>query len=521
MKRTDRLTGPLVTATTILGLNALTDGAFVAHPIALACVAYSVFRGGVGSGLASSALVVSDALIRAVAVPFGLDEPFRQVNTIALACLVLVLVTGHLKRRADRASELSQANQQLTGQLIERARSEEAALALAAVTRELVEPLDVSRVHHRIVSTMLDLFRVRQAILYQLDTASQELVCVAAAGDVDDTRWLGDRLPGGASITGRAILEPRLVCAADTLREGTVVLPLRARGKVLGALTLGVAEGKAIGETDLQLLSIFAGHAALALENSRLYEDLRATLEKLSESQERLVDDARLRASEEVAAGVAHHVNNRLMVILAGIQLLMPKLANQDHRSSLEIVERATLDTARLVDRLRQFTLGRLKGAAESADLNLAAQRAVELCRADHAEAQARGVGVEIVLELGSVPRVVADEALLEEALAHVVRNAIEAVVDHGAIRITTWAAGASVLCAVSDTGIGMPEDVLQRAAEPFFTTKGPQRPGLGLSSALGIMRQMGGQLDVRSQINRGTHVTVRLRSSSGIASNE
>jgi hypothetical protein len=257
--RADRLTGPLITAITVLGLNALTDGDFVAHPIYLACVAYAVVRGGVASGLVSSALVVSDALIRAVAVPFGLDEPFRQVNIVALACLVLVLVTGHLKRRADRASELSQANQQLTGQLMERARTEEAAMALAAMTRELVEPLDVSGVHNRIVSTILDLFRVRHTMLYSLDTASQELVCVAAAGDVDDTWWLGHRMPAGAGIAGRAVLEHRFVCAADTSREGsdasdalaereiagapqTLALPLHARGKVLGALTLGLME---------------------------------------------------------------------------------------------------------------------------------------------------------------------------------------------------------------------------------------------------------------------------------------
>lgn len=520
----DRLTGPLITAATVLGLNAVADGVFVAHPIYLACVAYSVFRGGVGSGLVSSALVVSDSLLRAVEVPFGLDEPVRQVNIIALACLLLVLVTGHLKRRADRAAELSHANRHLTGQLLERARSEETALALAAMTRELVEPLDVGRVHHRIVSTILDLFRVRHAMLYSLDTASQELVCVATAGDVDDTRWLGRRVPAGAGLAGRAVLEHRLVDAGEALRdEGgvlagqavreTLALPLRARGKVLGALSLGVAEGKALGETDLQLLSIFAGHAALALENSRLYEDLRATLERLSESQARLVDDARLRASEEVAAGVAHHVNNRLMIVLAGIQLLLPRLTTDSHRTSLEIVERTVLDTARLVDRLRQFTMARLRGAADSADLNLAVQRAVQLCGADHAEAETRAGRIHIVSDLGTISRVVADEALLEEALAHVVRNAIEAVADGGTITIATWAAGTCVLCAVQDTGVGMPEDVLQRAAEPFFTTKGPQRAGLGLSSALGIMRQMGGQLDIHSEPGVGTRVTARLRS--------
>jgi signal transduction histidine kinase len=524
----DCLTGPLITAITVLAVNALTDEAFIARPIYLACVVYSVVRGGVVSGLASTALVVSDALIPAIAISFGLDEPFRQVNIIALACLVLVLVTGHLKRRADYASELSQTNRQLTGQLMERVRTEEAAMAVAAITRELVEQTDVGGVHHRIVSTILDLFRVRHAMLYSLDTPSQELVCVAAAGDVDDTRWLGHRMPAGAGIVGRAILEHRVVCAADpgadvgetspepeTSGSGqTLALPLHTRGKMLGALTLGLVEARSIKATDLQLLSIFAGHAALALENSRLYEDLRSTLAKVSESQSQLIADARLRASEEVAAGVAHHVNNRLTVILAAIQLLMPKLGDDgDHRRSLEIMERTTLDTARLIERLRQFTMGRLRGAAESADLNLAAQRAVDLCGAENAEAETRGARPEIVLELGTVPRVVAEQALLEEALAHVVRNAIEAVADRGAVTITTWTVDGSVLCAVSDTGVGMPDDVRERAAEPFFTTKGPQRPGLGLSCALGLMRQMGGRLDIRSEVDAGTCVTVRLKS--------
>lgn len=91
--------------------------------------------------------------------------------------------------------------------------------------------------------------------------------------------------------------------------------------------------------------------------------------------------------------------------------------------------------------------------------------------------------------------------------------SSIEAIIDRETVTITTSPGGASVLCAVSDTGAGMPEDVLQRAAEPFFTAKGPQRLGLGLSSALGIMRQLGGQLDIHSEIDTGTRVTVRLRS--------
>ena len=515
--RADHLAGPFVTASAILFLTALTDAEFVAQPIYLACVVYAVFRGGVGSGLASTAIVVADALIRAVAVPLGLDAPLREVKIIALACLVVVLVTGHLKRRADRACELSEANRQLAGQLVERARSAQAATALAAMSREIVEPFEPRRVHQSIVSTILDLVDARQAMLYWLDTASQELVCVATAGGVDEMRWLGHRMPAAHGLAGRAVHEQHLLAVrqrgeGDGRSGQTLAMPLRARGKVLGALTFDIVEDKAIAETDVQLLSIFAGHAALALENSQLYEDLRGTLAKLGESQSRLIDDARLQATEDVAAGVAHHVNNRLMVILTGIQLLMPKLTGDEHRRALEIVERAALNTAWLIDRLRHFARGRAAGAAESADINLAARRALELCRPDIAEAEARGATIDVALELGSVPRVVADEPSLEEALAHVLRNAIEAVADRGTVTITTWTSGNAVVCSIADTGAGMADDVARRAAEPFFTTKGPLRAGLGLSSALGIMRQMGARLEIESDVEVGTRVAVRLQ---------
>ena len=512
--RADRLAGPFVTAGAILCLTALTDADVVAEPIYLACVVYAVFRGGVGSGLAATAIVVADAVIRSVAVPFGLDEPLREVKIVALACLVVVLVTGHLKRRADRASELHQANEQLTGRLIERARAEEAAMALAAMSREIVEPVELSRVHQSIVSTILGLVNARRALLYWVDTPSQELVCVAAAGAPHETDWLGHRMPIEHGLASRAVHEHHLVSVrrAGQADDYMLAMPLRARGKILGALTFDVVEDQAIAATDVQLLSIFAGYAALALENSQLYDDLRAALARLGESQARLLDDARLRATEDVAAGVAHHVNNRLMVILTGIQLLMERLTGDEHRRALEIVERAALNTAWLIERLRQFTLGRAPDTVASADLNLALQRALEMCRPDLADAERRGAPIDVALQFGAIPRVVADEAMLEEALAHIMRNAIEAMSEPGTVTITTAVAGNAVLGSVADTGVGMPEDVARRAVEPFFTSKGPLRHGLGLSSALGILRQLGAQLEIESTVDVGTRVVVRLR---------
>ena len=74
-----------------------------------------------------------------------------------------------------------------------------------------------------------------------------------------------------------------------------------------------------------------------------------------------------------------------------------------------------------------------------------------------------------------------------------------------------TWASAHGVLCSVADTGVGMSEEVRRRALEPFFTTKGPNSTGLGLSVTYGIIQRHGGDLAIESTERRGTTVTIRL----------
>ena len=95
--------------------------------------------------------------------------------------------------------------------------------------------------------------------------------------------------------------------------------------------------------------------------------------------------------------------------------------------------------------------------------------------------------------------------------LVSLLLNAADALPGDGQITVRTWASDHWVHCAVTDTGVGMSDEVRQRALQPFFTTKGPQSRGLGLSVTHGIIQRHGGTLGIESAPGRGTTATISL----------
>jgi len=144
--------------------------------------------------------------------------------------------------------------------------------------------------------------------------------------------------------------------------------------------------------------------------------------------------------------------------------------------------------------------------------LNELAEEVIEMTRPRwQAEAQIRGIDIDVRLHAGEIPPAAGDPSPLREVLMNLIFNAIEAVPHGGQIAITTWSEDKAVFCSVVDTGVGMPPAVQKRAMEPFFTTKGFASTGLGLSVAYGIIRRHGGELSIDSVEGRGTTVTFRL----------
>ena len=308
-------------------------------------------------------------------------------------------------------------------------------------------------------------------------------------------------------------------------------LPVRVDDRIIGVVNLAKAAAAppspAFSPTDLQFLNTLMTHIAYAVDNARLLEEaqlstnrLRRAMEDLRTTQTRVVEGETLRAVGQMASGMAHHVNNLLAVISGRVQLLLARVPPPEIRRPLEVVQRATFDAADVVRRVLGFTAVQPSSAAAAPiDLNDIVREVVELTRPRwRDEAQMRSLTIEVTVEAGTVPHVAGDASALREVTMNLLFNAIDALKEGGTVRIATWAADDWVYCAVADTGVGMSDEVRRRALEPFFTTKGPQGTGLGLSVAHGIVQRHRGELSLKPNEGGGTVVTMRLPQASSLA---
>jgi signal transduction histidine kinase/CheY-like chemotaxis protein len=294
--------------------------------------------------------------------------------------------------------------------------------------------------------------------------------------------------------------------------RAVLAVPMHAKGDLIGVISIADGAVRDFADAEVALLQALGDQAALAIENARLYQTTQRAFEELSQTQAQLVRGETLRAMGELAAGVAHHLNNLLAVVLGRVQLALARGPEPDLVRHLELAERAALDGADVVRRMRDFARAQPVANVVSVDLNQVAAEVLELTRPRwHDAAQVRGIRIETRLEAGAITPVAGDVAALREVFMNLILNAIEALPEGGVITVRTWQDGSSVHCEVADTGVGMSPEVQRRALEPFFTTKGFQSTGLGLSVNYGIVRRHGGDLGLTSAPGEGTRVTFRL----------
>jgi PAS domain S-box-containing protein len=238
---------------------------------------------------------------------------------------------------------------------------------------------------------------------------------------------------------------------------------------------------------------------------------LLALIEDTSEErrmQQQLVQSGKLAAIGELAAGVAHEINNPLFAIL-GLTEFLVKEAEPGSKAMqrLELIQQTGLEIKEIVRALLDF-------ARENAEerhlvpLEEVVQATVDLVRRTNAHK-----GVELVDSYdASGVQVVASPNQLKQIFLNLIANARQAMPNGGTVKIDVRRDGAWVLATVSDDGPGMEPTVLERIFEPFFTTKRVTGgTGLGLSVSLGIAEAHGGSLTASSEPGRGATFTLRL----------
>jgi PAS domain S-box-containing protein len=287
---------------------------------------------------------------------------------------------------------------------------------------------------------------------------------------------------------------------ARIIGYGRLVQGLTKEG-VIFPMELAVGEARANGRR------IFTGFVRDLTSRQKMENELR-------QSQ-------KMEAVGQLTGGVAHDFNNILAAIIANLELLYPALTDNDQRELAKEARSAAQDGAKLATQLLAF--GRRQPLnPQPTDVGPLVTNFAELLR------RTLGEAIELKIALsGSSHTTVVDTAQLQNALLNLAINARDAMprggrltIDIADVRLDADYAqmypdirtGRYVLITVTDTGSGMSEEVRRRAFEPFFTTKPTGAgTGLGLSMVYGFVKQSGGQIQIYSEVGRGTSVRVYL----------
>ncbi len=227
--------------------------------------------------------------------------------------------------------------------------------------------------------------------------------------------------------------------------------------------------------------------------------------------QEQLVRNERLRALGQMAGSIAHDFNNLLAVVMGRVQLALREAEGETELiTDLEAILEAAQEGAQIVRRIQNFTRKRTDRITEPVDVNALIREVVELTKQTLSNRDT-SEQIEITTQLQTIPPVAVSESELRETLLHLIRNAIEALPEGGHITFGTEQDGGQVVLVIADDGVGIPRNILPHVFEPFYTTKGPQYNGLGLSSAYGTITRYGGEIDVESVEDERTIVRIRL----------
>jgi two-component system NtrC family sensor kinase len=241
---------------------------------------------------------------------------------------------------------------------------------------------------------------------------------------------------------------------------------------------------------------------------------------EVDHANEKFIQASKLASVGELSAGVAHEINNPLAVILTEKQILadMEKQTGEMEPGFRAQLLRSLVRISDQVQRCKRLTHNLLRFSRRSesvithVDVNLLVKDVVELVDRD---AATRGVKLIPKLDPG-LPPVLTDSSQLQQVFLNLITNAVDAHdgKPYGSVQAVTrpHAGGRGVEIEITDTGCGIPPEIIDKIFDPFFTTKAVGKgTGLGLSICYGILKKLGGNMSVESEPGKGAVFTVFL----------
>jgi len=447
-------------------------------------ITYWVMGGALGS------------LVGATVAMFWINRQLNKQRTLAI-------------QRAELADELraSEESEKQRNRELESLFSCSSSLASSGTFEEKA---------HRIVDQLSEVADSDWATIRLPDETDQSLRLLVAAGAASESAPPLISLTGAEKLAGKAFNEGRVIVVNDYPAEpgaspailslgmeSMVLIPIHVNGRTLGLVNVLSRRTNNFPADLVRLLTAIVDGIGPLIENARLEDQQKRAAEKIHET-------ARLASIGELAAGVAHEVNNPLTTVLGYSQMMLDADIPEAMKGDLQIVVSETRRAAEIIRNLQLFA--RKSGPnKKSISVNGILERALKLKRHEFEKSNIR-----VNLNLSSnIPDSMIDEQQLVQVFVNILTNAqqaMEASQVNGQIFIRSVASGGKVEITIWDNGPGIPAEDLRKIFEPFFTTKDVGLgTGLGLSICHGIVHEHGGKLWAESTEGKGSTFHIEI----------
>ena len=403
---------------------------------------------------------------------------------------------------------------------------------ISALSKILGSSLDIKGVYRAFteeIKKVMDFDRTSIAMV-----EGDQLRYFVVAEEVDTELKDGATLPLSDSATGVVVKTKKTIIEPDFDKEmkfpidhmyyrsglrSAIRVPLFSKGEVFATFNLASRRPNAYGEREKEILEQVSGSLTASIENSRLFDqvkqhedELLKAYEDLKLAQEYMVQSEKLKALGEMAGGVAHDFNNILAVVLGRTQLALEDVKDEKLKKDLQIIEQTAIDAVTTVRRLQDFARVRVERNFEVLDLKEVIESALQMAESRLVKLKEReGINIDVESKLRELAPVEGDVAELREGLLNIIFNAMDAMPKGGKITIEAKQTNKWATVSISDTGIGMPKEIMDRIFEPFFTTRMHKGTGLGLSVTYGIIQRHRGEISVESTVGVGSTFYIKL----------
>jgi two-component system NtrC family sensor kinase len=305
--------------------------------------------------------------------------------------------------------------------------------------------------------------------------------------------------------------DPRFVHPITRLlpHKSLLIQPMRWKGATIGGFAVAWLKDQHRFTTDeLRLVEGIALQAAVATENSRLYEGVRRQMTELKQTQAQLIQSTKLAAIGELAANIAHEINNPLTSVLGFASYLAERVRpGEPMREELDLIQEEAGRARDIVRDLLHFSRQR-EFVPQMTDVNVVLEQTLVMVRR-----QGAFDAITLVEEYTpGLPPVEVDVPRIKQVFLNLINNAVYVLKDGGTLTVRSSVVGDTVQVEVADSGPGIAAEHLDRIFEPFFTTKPDvSGTGLGLSVSLGIVQNHGGTIEVKSELGCGSTFIVKL----------